>query len=101
MKNLLHIALLLRFWYSLVILLVLCPPVQADLNQKTSEWSFQTGIDAWRLYPSVKEDLEPGFVEANSNLLLPNSYATWNYKGNSPFVKATSPVMRAKGEFPL
>jgi hypothetical protein len=81
-----------RLWLSILFLLFMAGYAKADAVEKASEWSFQTGFDAWRLYPSVKEDLEPGYVEANSNLLLPNSYATWNYKGNSPFARITGDV---------
>ncbi len=45
-----------RLWLSILFLLFMAGYAKADAVEKASEWSFQTGFDAWRLYPSVKED---------------------------------------------
>lgn len=57
----------------------------ADLSI-TSKWSYQMGVDSWRLHPSVSQDSSPGFSEENTNLLLPNAATTWNYKSVAPFI---------------
>jgi hypothetical protein len=41
-------------------------------------------MDAWRWSANTGNDLLPGFVEQNSNLLLPNSFNKWQFKNVSP-----------------
>jgi hypothetical protein len=58
---------------------------QTDIYGLTSRWSYQVGVDAWKLGASIDKDPVPGFNEANSNLLLPNSYTAWSYRNVSPY----------------
>lgn len=58
---------------------------QADIYDLPSRWNYQIGMDAWKLGASIDKDPVPGFNEANSNLLLPNSYTAWQFKELSPF----------------
>ena len=59
-----------------------------DLSTAT-KWSYQMGVDSWKLNPSISKDTDPGFSEENTNLLLPNAATTWDYKNISPFVAVT------------
>lgn len=58
---------------------------QADIYDFSSKWGYQIGMDAWKLGASIDKDPVPSFNEANSNLLLPNSYTAWQYRDVSPF----------------
>lgn len=58
---------------------------QTNVYDLPSRWNYQIGVDAWKLGASVDKDPFPGFNEANSNLLLPNSYTTWSYRSVSPY----------------
>ncbi len=62
---------------------------QSNIYDMPSRWSYQVGVDAWKLGASVDKDPFPGFNEANSNLLLPNSYTTWQYRSVSPYGRLT------------
>lgn len=62
---------------------------QTDIQNQPTRWSYQIGLDAWKLGASVDKDPVPGFNEANSNLLLPNSYTAWSYQELSPFGRLT------------
>lgn len=48
-----------------------------------AKWSYQLSTDAWRIRTNTDPDYLPGFIEQNSNLLLPNSYTKWPYKNLS------------------
>lgn len=41
---------------------------------------YQLSADAWKLKTNTGADYLPGFIEQNSNLLLPNSQTKWQYK---------------------
>lgn len=60
---------------------------QSNVYEMPGRWNYQVGVDAWKLGASVDKDPFPGFNEANSNLLLPNSYTTWQYRSVSPYVR--------------
>jgi hypothetical protein len=62
---------------------------QTEIYPHRSHWNYQVGIDTWHLNASVEKDPIPGFIEANSNLLLPNSYTKWQFKETSPFGRVT------------
>ncbi len=63
--------------------LFLCQTIYAAEDLKTSKWSYQLGVDAWRLNPSVEQDPAPWNAQ-NTNLLLPNATTKWNYTNTSP-----------------
>ena len=58
----------------------------ASVPANASDWTLITGLDNWQLHPSVEKDSAPGYSEENTNLLLPNASAKWNYKNHSPFL---------------
>lgn len=62
---------------------------QTESNPHRRHWNYQVGIDTWHLDASVDKDPLPGYNEANSNLLLPNSYTQWQFKQTSPFGRVT------------
>ena len=66
-------------------LVINCAPAhaQANRNDDSPTWSYLVGTDFWRLHASQQKDTLPGYVEENSNLLLPNSYTKWNYSDAS------------------
>lgn len=49
-----------------------------------SKWSYQLGVDSWRLNPSVEQDPAPWNAQ-NTNLLLPNAVTKWRYSDTSPY----------------
>lgn len=54
-------------------------------TEHESKWSYQLGADGWRLKPSTDKDTAPGFIEENTNLLLPNSHTKQKYSNVSTF----------------
>lgn len=66
-------------------LVVSCPPAYAQANRddNSQTWSYLVGTDFWRLHASQQKDTQPGYVEENSNLLLPNNHTKWNYNDES------------------
>jgi hypothetical protein len=69
----------------LIAALSLAASAQADDYAFPSRWNYQFGVDTWKLGASIDHDPIPGFNDANSNLLLPDSYTTWSYKNVSPY----------------
>ncbi|WP_310646866.1 hypothetical protein [Limnohabitans sp.] len=70
-----------------------------------SKWSYQVGVDTWRLQSSADKDTDPGYISESSNLLLPNAYTKWNYSdtfpygwvmGQKPLTRDTSVSLRAR-----
>jgi hypothetical protein len=66
-------------------LTISCVPAhaQAILDEDSQTWSYLAGTDFWRLHASKQIDTQPGYVEDNSNLLLPNNHTKWNYNDAS------------------
>lgn len=66
-------------------LTISCVPAhaQAILDEDSQTWSYLAGTDFWRLHASKQKDTQPGYVEENSNLLLPNNHTKWNYNDAS------------------
>lgn len=62
----------------------LCQAAFASDNYVISKWSYQLGVDTWRLHPSVAQDPAPWNAQ-NTNLLLPNAVTQWDYSDTSPF----------------
>lgn len=63
----------------------LCQTTYATDDLVISKWSYQLGLDTWRLNSSVKQDPAPWNAQ-NTNLLLPNAATKWNYADTSPYV---------------
>ena len=51
----------------------------SDLNPQ-SRWTYQLSSDVWKLKTDTSADYLPGYIEQNSNLLLPNSQTKWHYR---------------------
>jgi hypothetical protein len=66
-------------------LTISCVPAhaQAIQDEDSQTWSYLAGTDFWRLNASKQKDSQPGYVEENSNLLLPNNHTKWNYSDAS------------------
>lgn len=81
-----------------LVLIGLSSLAQANEDERpiTSKWSYQIGVDSWRLDPSVSQDSDPGFSEENTNLLLPNAATTWDYKSVSPFIAVSGNTQLTK-----
>lgn len=58
-----------------------------SLNEKSSVWNVEAGVDSWVLSPSVSQDAIPNYLENNTNLFLANSHTAWHYKSQSPYAK--------------
>lgn len=65
--------------------LTLSCQAQASDDFERTHWSYNIGIDAWRLDPSVDSDPEPWNAQ-NTNLLLPNAATAWHFTNTSPYV---------------
>ena len=57
---------------------------QAFNELPESKWSYQVGVDTWKLNASVAKDPEPWNAQ-NTNLLLPNAATKWPYESTSVF----------------
>lgn len=77
-----------RIVVRLLVITWICTFQTAEAVDPSSntKWSYQMGVDTWRLNPSVSKDTRPGFSEENTNLLLPNAATTWDYKNISTYV---------------
>ena len=76
-------------------------------EEQQPQWAYTMGVDMWRLDPSVRTNTEPGFIDENANLVLPNADTAWRFRNTSPFVtlmgsghitNQTSWSFRAKAE---
>lgn len=65
--------------------LFLCQASHAYDDLDISKWSYQLGVDTWRLNASVEQDPAPWNAQ-NTNLLLPNAATKWTYADTSPYV---------------
>jgi hypothetical protein len=52
---------------------------------QNAKWTYQVGVDSWKLAPSIAKDSYPGFSEENTNLFLPNSASKWNYTSTAMY----------------
>ena len=60
-------------------------PVQAIERDESIKWSYQLGVDSWRIRTSVNKDTDPGYISESTNLLLPNAYTKWKFSETSPY----------------
>lgn len=67
---------------ALAALICASPAIQAQSNEARPQsiWTYQLSVDAWKLETNTGADYLPGYIEQNSNLLLPNSQTKWDYK---------------------
>jgi hypothetical protein len=70
-----------------------------------SKWSYQVGVDTWKLKSSTDKDTDPGYINESSALLLPNAYTKWQYsdvstygwvQGQKLFTKDTSANLKVR-----
>jgi hypothetical protein len=54
----------------------------SDLSPQTN-LTYQLSTDVWNIKTNTGADYLPGYIEQNSNLLLPNSQTKWQYKNAS------------------
>jgi hypothetical protein len=66
-------------------LMLACQAQAASDDFERAHFSYNLGIDAWRLDPSVATDPAPWNAQ-NTNLLLPNAVNAWHFTNTSPYV---------------
>ncbi len=59
--------------------------LHASNDLPATKWSYNLGVDIWRLDPSVERDPAPWNAQ-NTNLLLANAVTKWDYKNTSPYI---------------
>lgn len=59
--------------------------VHAFSESTTSQWSYQIGVDAWKISASAQANSDPGHIEERSWLLLPDYDTNWRYKNTSAY----------------